>query len=132
MKLNLEEPGDKSPFKVPEDYFENLNSRMNQIIDEHEREDAEAPEVSFYVKEPGRMEKFRPILYMAAMFVVLLFSINTIMKYTTADREKAESKLYNENSTTYSKQEVTAEDYVINAVGTYAITEYYIDPEYFE
>lgn len=124
-KLNLEGPGDRSSFKVPEGYFEGLTAKMNELIDRNDSENG----VDNTEKSKGFILRYKPIIYMAAMFVVLLFSITAVLKLT--GNEKKQSGLMS-SSTTDIKQVLTAEDYVISTVGTYAITEYYIDPEIFE
>lgn len=124
----IKEPGDKSSFKVPDGYFESLASRIDELIDEADAQKGKVAE-----KDTGlnkyRMLTLRPLLYMAAMFVVLLFSFTAVLKYATKDKQPAG---LTSTSTTDGKQVLTAEDYLINSIGTYAITEYYIDPEIFE
>lgn len=128
-KLNLDGPGNRSSFKVPEGYFEGLTAKMNELIDKTESEN-ENQEVDSIDTRKSFILKYKPILYMAAMFVVLLFSLTAVLKFT-GNGEKKQSGLMSTN-TTDIKQVLTAEEYVISTVGTYAITEYYIDPEIFE
>lgn len=127
--LNLEGPGDRSSFKVPEGYFEGLTAKMNELIDKTELENENSEVESTEIRK-GFILKYKPIFYMAAMFVLLLFSLTAVLKLT-GDGEKKQSGLMSTN-TTDIKQVLTAEEYVISTVGTYAITEYYIDPEIFE
>jgi hypothetical protein len=124
-KTTIKEPGDKSVFTVPEGYFEGMTDRINALIDQREK-----PEKSFNTFMhilPGRMERYRPLLYMAAMFVVLLFSITTILKLTS---NKSDSGSLTKNGN--KQQEQTAEDYLISQIGTYGIAEYYINPDLYE
>ncbi|MDR2627850.1 MAG: hypothetical protein LBC40_07440 [Dysgonamonadaceae bacterium] len=60
--------GNKNPFKVPEGYFENLNSRIQERLNEVEVEPL--PVISLW----GRL---RPWVYMAAMFagIALMFKL---------------------------------------------------------
>jgi len=125
-KTTFREPGDKSVFTVPEGYFEGLSARMNNLIDQTERQE-KSRKTTMHIL-PGRMERFRPILYLAAMFVLLLFSISTILNLTT---DKTTSTSLTKQSST-SKQAPTAEDYLISQLGTDGIAEYYIDSELYE
>ena len=69
MKENfsLKEPGDKSAFSVPEGYFAGLPGRMNKLIDRSQLQEMETKPLG----KQNRMwlDRYRPILYMAAMFV---------------------------------------------------------------
>lgn len=126
-KKYFPQTGDKTPFKVPEGYFEGLSARLDQLIDLGTDTDdtivPERPRLSMW------MDKYRPIFYLAAMFVLLLFSVSTLLKLTSSD--KTADKLTKETSTT-NTIEVTAEDYIISQIGTYGIAEYYVDPEIYD
>lgn len=128
-KLNFDEPGDLSSFKVPEGYFEGLSSKIDMLI---EKADAERTNIFFTEKDTISKKKFdfKPVMYMAAMFVLLLFSLTFVLKLNSKDKNDQAGLL--KNSTTDMKQVLTAEEYLINTVGTYTITEYYIDPDLFE
>ncbi len=126
--ITLKEPGDKSVFNVPEGYFEALSGRMNKLIDRSQLQEME-------VKPVGKqhltlIERYRPILYMAAMFVLLLFSITMLLNKTS---DKSDSgKLTKETKTSKQQSVPTAEDYLISQIGTDGIAEYYINPELYE
>jgi len=124
----IKEPDYKSSFKVPDGYFEDFAMRMNELIDKVDSEKENHSEKRLPLKI-SHMLTLKPLLYMAAMFVVLLFSITAVLKFSGSDK-KQNSLL--SSSTNDIKQVLTAEDYLISTVGTYAITEYYIDPEVFE
>lgn len=128
-KLNFDERGDFSSFKVPEGYFEGLTSKIDMLI---EKAESEKSDILFTEKETVSKKKidFRPLLYMAAMFVLLLFSITFVLKLNLDDSNEQAGLM--KTSTTDVKQVLTAEEYLINTVGTYGITEYYIDPDLFE
>jgi hypothetical protein len=119
-KQIFKETGRMSNFKVPEGYFESFSVKMNALIDQ-----SETKKKRFIY---GKLT-LRPVLYMAAMFVVLFFSITTVLKLTTKDKQQTGLAVTGNSN---AKQVITAEDYLISSIGTYAITEYYIDPEYFE
>ncbi len=56
----IEEAGKKSPFKVPEGYFEGLT---DQIMDRLSEVEVEQPKI------PSAWDRMKPWIYMAAMFV---------------------------------------------------------------
>ncbi len=123
----LNEPGDKTPFKVPEGYFEDFAGRMGNIIDHTSFEDVVVAEKP--VEKKSLYLTLRPIIYIAAAFIVLFFSITFIVKKTSFNGAQTEVA---KNEQKKGKQDITAEDYLINSVGTYTITEYYIDPKLIE
>lgn len=130
--LQFHEPGNRKVFKVPEKYFETFESQLEQRLDVLEKElrqpNKKIPSETGTRKFVLTMESVRPILYMAAMFVLLVFSIGLILNLTPG----RSSKLSAEDKTPSVKLELTAEDYLISSVGTYGITQYYVDPESFD
>jgi hypothetical protein len=137
MKENfsLKEPGDKSVFSVPEGYFAGLSGRMNKLIDRSQQQEELVIETPVRKNNLMWMDRYRPILYLAAMFVLLLFSVSTLMNITS--KHSGGDNLTKE-STTKKQQErsqssvPTAEDYLISQIGTDGIAEYYINPELLE
>lgn len=123
----LKEPGDRTPFKVPEGYFKDFAGRMGNIIDHASIEDVVVAEKP--VEKKSLYLTLRPIIYIAAAFIVLFFSITFIVKKTSVNGAQTEVA---KNEQKKGKQDITAEDYLINSVGTYTITEYYIDPKLIE
>jgi len=125
-KFKLIEAGDRSVFRVPEDYFAGLEMQLNKRIDALEAEkELEIKEASR--KKSGiylTMGNVRPILYMAAMFTLLLFSIGLVFHYTSGNSGSLRAQ---ETSTEQSIP--TAEDYLISSVGTYGISQYYVESE---
>lgn len=130
--LQFHEPGNRKVFKVPEKYFETFESQLEQRLDGLEKNlsqpNEKIPSEIGARKFVLTMERIRPILYMAAMFVILVFSIGLILNLTPG----RSSKLSTEDKTPSVKLELTAEDYLISSVGTYGITQYYVDPESFD
>lgn len=122
-QYNLNEPGDRSVFRVPEDYFPGLEMQLNKRIEALEADN------KLIIKASSRkkggivltMQSVRPILYMAAMFVLLLFSIALVFKYTTG------SGSLRAQETSTEQTVPTAEDYLISSVGTYGISQYYVE-----
>jgi len=124
-KQIFKEIGDKSDFNVPENYFVNLKAGLNYRIDALEKEKKETK------KKKGllmNMEKARPFLYVAAIFVFLLFSVALVFNITS-NKSSSSLGLSVESKSKPSTYVPTAEDYLINSVGTYGITEYYIESE---
>jgi hypothetical protein len=125
----LNQPGDRTVFKVPENYFADFGAVMNARIDAFRTEGRNQSDDSWNnnaVRKKGLllvMDQYRPIMYMASMFVLLLFSVGLLMHYTSG------------SSGTYKSQAVkeqpaqTAEDYLISNLGTYSISQYYIESE---
>ena len=58
----LKKVGRDNAFKVPEGYFESLTSEIMDKLPENQQP-------ILKVKEVSRWDKFKPLLYMAAMFV---------------------------------------------------------------
>ena len=66
---SLEEIGNKNPFKVPENYFENLTDRILSQLPE--RIDESPKKISLWAR-------FQPWIYMAAMFCGIALMLNLI------------------------------------------------------
>jgi hypothetical protein len=124
-QFKLNETGDRSVFRVPEDYFAGLELQLNKRIDALEAaKKLESREASR--KKGGiilTMQSVRPMLYMAAMFVLLLFSIALVFHYTSG------SGSLRAQETSTEQAIPTAEDYLISSVGTYGISQYYVESQ---
>lgn len=125
----LHQPGDKSVFKVPDNYFESFGAIMGSKIDAFECEKRNMVEQKNHKNASKKgllvyFDQYKHIMYMASMFVLLLFSIGMIMHYTSDD-----SGSYKSQSTQNNRPVPTAEDYLINTLGTYSISQYYIESE---
>jgi hypothetical protein len=85
-----DEIGNKNPFTVPEGYFESLNSRIQERLNDVEAEPL--PVVSLW----GRI---RPWVYMAAMFagIALMFRI------FSGESKHADSYAVSENAAQYEQ-----------------------------
>lgn len=124
-KQTLKETGDRSAFNVPENYFVNFKVGLNARFDALEKEKKEIKKQrSLFLN----MEKARPFLYVAAIFVFLLFSVALVLNITS-DNSSSSLGLSVESKSKPATYVPTAEDYLINSVGTYGITEYYIESE---
>jgi len=123
-KFTLNETGDRNVFRVPEDYFAGLEMQLNKRIEVLEAEKkSERMEVSR--KRGGiilTMQSVRPMLYMAAMFTLLLFSIALVFHYTAGSGSLRAQE-------TSLETIPTAEDYLISSVGTYGISQYYVESQ---
>ena len=125
-KFTLNETGNRNVFRVPEDYFAGLEMQLNKRIEALE---AEKKREERRMRAPQKggiiltMQSARPVLYIAAMFVLLLFSMALVFRYT-----KGSGSLRTQQ--TSSEQAVpTAEDYLISSVGTYGIAQYYVESQ---
>jgi len=131
--LPLTETGDLTVFKVPEKYFENFGTQLNQRLDaigtEKDLSDTKVQADTKSKRYILRLERAKPILYMAAMFVLLFYSVSMILNLTS-NKSSIASTAVIKNQT--ENTELTAEDYLISSVGTYGISQYYVDPDSFE
>jgi len=124
-KQLLKETGDRSNFIVPENYFEDFKVGLNYRLDALEKEKKETKNKIGLLLT---MEKVRPFLYVAAIFVFLLFSVALVLNITS-DKSSSSLGLSVKSKSKAATYVPTAEDYLINSVGTYGITEYYIESE---
>ena len=67
----LKKVGTENPFRVPEGYFEGFTSDLMSRLPEKEKNDVR--------REPTTWEKVKPWLYMAAMFVGLMFTVRAFV-----------------------------------------------------
>lgn len=121
-QYKLNETGDRSVFRVPDGYFEGLEMQLNKRLEAFETE--KKLEMKATRSKGGvvlTMQSVRPMLYMAAMFVLLLFSIALVFRYTNG------SGLLRAQETSKEQTVPTAEDYLISSVGTYGISQYYVE-----
>ena len=123
-KFNFDQPGNKDVFKVPEHYFENLQSEIQNRI----AEDA-AP-------LQGRrlfMNRVKPVLYMAAVFVVLLFSIRAVLNLTNTDKKQSViSKIDGVEMEEFQVNTMTAEEILLSSLDEYSLMYYYINQDELE
>jgi hypothetical protein len=124
-KISLNQPGDRTVFKVPANYFADFEVALNARIDAFESDKYRlADEQVVSLPKKGIqvfMNQYRPIMYMASMFVLLLFSIGLVMHYTSGEASTLKAETSKEQTLP------TAEDYLISNVGTYGISEYYVE-----
>ena len=66
----LSKYGRKNPFTVPEGYFQDFNERLMEQLPE--KEVMPEPEIKIW-------DRIKPWIYMAAMFVGLMFTVRTFM-----------------------------------------------------
>lgn len=64
--------GKRDPFKVPEGYFEQVHDRLMASLPETQPEPAPETKVTL-------MARIRPLLYMAATFVGIIFMVQALM-----------------------------------------------------
>ncbi|EGF57576.1 hypothetical protein HMPREF9446_01656 [Bacteroides fluxus YIT 12057] len=83
----LKKVGTENPFRVPDDYFENLTSEVMSRLPEKEKP-------AILQKEPTRWEKVRPWLYMTAMFI----GAALIIRVASSDRTPAMDRVANDDT----------------------------------
>lgn len=99
-----------------------MNSLIDQEASTEARITSDRPRLSLW------MDRYRPVFYLAAMFVLILFSVTTLLKLTSGN-EKADNLT---KETTTTQPVLTAEDYILSQIGTDGIAEYYIDPDMYD
>jgi len=120
-KKNLDQFKGENPFKVPEGYFENLTTQiMSQLPEQSEK------------KEPARtvtmMERVRPWLYMAAVFIGLLLFFKGITGFTGSGDDNMQGQESLLVHTEVSKDQLYDEDeeyleYLENQYANYILAE---------
>lgn len=131
--LPFNDTGDKTVFKVPENYFINFEAELEKRLDNFEAENRLVDERIQTERDSKRfflsMDTVKPILYMAAMFVLVLFSVSLVLNFKSNTSSSSLGLSVESTSQSASSSIPTAEDYLINSVGTYGITEYYLNSE---
>lgn len=85
--------GKENPFKTPEGYFTHFHEQLMQSLPEVEMADQASTEVTL-------MTRIKPLLYMAAMFVGMVFLVQGLMyvqQLATSDNLLAE-ELYTDEA----------------------------------
>ena len=103
-KQTLADIGDKAPFKVPENYFAQVNEAILANLPEKETPVAET--VSLW-------EKSKPWMYMAAMFLGLFFTVKVLVTSTSSDQQNywSDVKISEEEFFDYIEAQFVDENY---------------------
>lgn len=106
----LKKLGTDNPFSVPEGYFENLTSEIMNKLPEKET-------TTFETKEPTMWERFKPWVYMAAMFVaaaliiqVASYNPNPFEETPTLSAD-AETEIVSDEYLDYALNQAMFDDY---------------------
>ncbi|MGI5833983.1 MAG: hypothetical protein ACOX59_05135 [Bacteroidales bacterium] len=122
--FNLDRPGNKEVFKVPEHYFENLQAEIQHRI---EMESAPAQGIRLF------MNRVKPVLYMAAVFVLLLFSIRAVLNLTNTDNKQSIiGKTDGVEIEEFQESAMTAEEILLSSLDEYSLMYYYINQDELE
>lgn len=122
--FNLDRPGNKEVFKVPEHYFENLQAEIQHRI---EMESAPAQGIKLF------MNRVKPVLYMAAVFVLLLFSIRAVLNLTNTDNKQSIiGKTDGVEIEEFQESAMTAEEILLSSLDEYSLMYYYINQDELE
>ncbi len=82
-KNNLPESLKENPFKIPENYFEDFTERMMSQL----------PDKEFKMSEKVTMwQKVKPLVYMAAMFIGMFFTIQLFVNKSTNNNQSQSTK----------------------------------------
>lgn len=110
----LDPSGNKDVFKVPENYFEDFQTKINARIDMEEADK----------KVRGRkviFQRVRPVLYIAAMFVLLFFCAQYILNTSPQP-----SSNYSQLEEEVNVESMTAEDILMSSLDEYSLMYYYL------
>lgn len=105
----LKKAGKENVFRVPDGYFENLASEVMSRLPEKEKP-------AFITKEPTKWEKFKPWLYMAAMFA----GAALIIRVASADRKPADYMMAKDDAET----EVVSDEYISTVLDNSMLNDY--------
>ncbi|NDV65305.1 DUF5056 domain-containing protein [Bacteroides sp. 224] len=103
--------GTENKFTVPENYFEQLTSEVMDKLPEHESS-------KFEYKEPTVWERFKPWVYMAAMFIGAALIIR-VASYNPNPFEQKESPVA-ENAT----EQLISDEYLDYALSQSMLDDY--------
>lgn len=110
----------RKAFKVPENYFEELNEKVMSQLPESEP--------VFEHASPTLWSKIRPVIYMAAMFMGIMFSVKLFIGNKPSSGSQSEtlySQSVSENVNTDTTYEETMTDYAVASMDDYTLVESY-------
>lgn len=123
-KFNFDQPGNKEIFIVPEHYFENLQAEIQERI---------AGESAPLKGRMLFMNRVKPVLYMAAVFVLLLFSIRAVLNLTNTDKKQSViSTIDGLETEKFQVNTMTAEEILLSSLDEYSLMYYYINQDELE
>ena len=123
-KFNFDQPGNKEVFKVPEQYFEHLQAEIENRI---ATESAPVHRKMIYIN------RIKPIFYMAAVFVLLLFSIRGVINLTNQDKKQSVISVIDGVETKeFQVNTMTAEEILLSSLDEYSLMYYYINQDELE
>lgn len=110
----------RKAFKLPDNYFEQLNeSVMSQLPDS---------EPVFEHEAPTLWRRIRPVIYMAAMFMSIIFSVKLFIgeKPDTAGQKEINiTQLQEDKVITDTTYEESLTDYTVASMDDYTLVESY-------
>lgn len=105
----LKKIGKENVFHVPDGYFENLTSEVMSRLPEKENP-------AIVKREPTKWERFKPWLYMTAMFA----GAALIIRVASADRTPAADQTVMEESET----EIVSDEYISTVLDNSMLADY--------
>lgn len=118
-ETNLEQFKGENPFRVPEGYFENLTTQIMSNLPEQSTQNEPAKVVSM-------MDRVRPWLYMAAVFVGLLLFFRALIGISgsSEDTQTQEPLLvHTDVSTDFYDEDEEYLEYLENQYASYILAE---------
>lgn len=120
----------KSPFKVPEDYFNNLTERINENVQEQIKKEDKPKIISIF-------NSFKPYVAIAASFIIVWLLFNVVLSNLNIDQSQkivaiADSTDINNTKSTTENLEVEAifDDIATTDESVEAVIEYLIDEDF--
>ena len=107
----LAEIGNKNPFTVPQNYFENFVAEMEQKISVKKKETKIVP----------LYRKLKPLYYIAAAVVLTFFAGDYLMMKTTSNAAVTD---FAENATIYEQSDI-----LLAYIDEHTLVEYYLTNE---
>ena len=108
-KKLMERCGKEQPFKIPEGYFEHFHEQLMSSLPEITPTSAPAAKITF-------MTRIKPWLYMAAMFVGIVFMVQSLMYVQQAhlvNDDLAAVELYTEEEVDHFMSSSLYSEYVL-------------------
>jgi len=117
-KYKIDELRDRQPFRVPDGYFENFTEDFMSRLPEKIASDAKV--ISFY-------DRIKPWLYVAAMFVGLIFLFNIFTKTSEITKEMNNGVLTAINVDLEETEDADFLDYIEDLYGDKYAVSYIFD-----
>ncbi len=119
--------GNNNPFRVPEGYFQRFTEQLMEQLPNLEVESK--GETSEDVKVVTMWQRVKPLLYMAAMFIGMMFIAQHVLKMTYETEEVATEKYFSSLDVSISDEEMDRLIEVHDIMDDYTIYRYITEAE---